>query len=105
VQDESISHGDLSVAPASKGSVVEEAENMFIYIVAIVDVDTRSRDSSVGIATCYVLDGRVAIPGRGTILLYSIASRPALGPTQPPIHWVPGALSPGVKQQGRESEH
>jgi hypothetical protein len=25
------------------------------------------------------------------------ASRPALGPTQPPIQWVPQALSPGVK--------
>jgi hypothetical protein len=25
------------------------------------------------------------------------ASRPALGPTQPPIQWVPGVLSPGVK--------
>jgi hypothetical protein len=23
---------------------------------------------------------------------------PALGPTQPPVQWVPGALSPGVKR-------
>jgi hypothetical protein len=26
------------------------------------------------------------------------ASRPALGPTQPSIQWVPGVLSPGVKR-------
>jgi hypothetical protein len=32
-------------------------------------------------------------------------SRTALGPTQPPIQWVPGALSLGVKRQGREADH
>jgi hypothetical protein len=29
----------------------------------------------------------------------------APGPTQPPIQWVPGALSPGVKRPGREADH
>jgi hypothetical protein len=28
---------------------------------------------------------------------FSMSSRPALGSTRPPIQWVPGALSPGVK--------
>jgi hypothetical protein len=28
-----------------------------------------------------------------------------LGPTQPPIQWVPGALSLGVKRPGREADH
>jgi hypothetical protein len=32
-------------------------------------------------------------------------SRPALGPTQPPIQWVPGALSLGVKRPEREADH
>jgi hypothetical protein len=27
------------------------------------------------------------------------------GPTQPPIQWVPGALSLWVKQPGREADH
>jgi hypothetical protein len=33
------------------------------------------------------------------------ASRKALGPTQPPIQWVPWALSLGVKRLGREADH
>jgi hypothetical protein len=28
-----------------------------------------------------------------------------LGPTQPPIQWVPGVLSLGVKRPGREADH
>jgi hypothetical protein len=29
----------------------------------------------------------------------------ALGPTQPPIQWVPGALSLGIKRAGCEADH
>jgi hypothetical protein len=39
------------------------------------------------------------------ILLFTTASRMALGPTQPPIQWVPGSLSLGVKRPGREAYH
>ena len=48
----------------------------------------RGRDSSVGIATRYGLDGPgIESPwGRG----FPHPSRPALGPTQPPLQWVPG---------------
>jgi hypothetical protein len=34
-----------------------------------------------------------------------MSSRPALGPTQPSIQRVPGALSPGIKRPGREADH
>jgi hypothetical protein len=38
-------------------------------------------------------------------VVYSTVHRPALGPTQPPILWVLGALSAGVKWQGCEGGH
>jgi hypothetical protein len=39
------------------------------------------------------------------ILLYSTASRPTRWSTQAPIQWALGAISPGVKRQGREADH
>jgi hypothetical protein len=39
------------------------------------------------------------------IFLFTTASRTALGPTQPPIQWVPGALSLGIERAGREADH
>jgi hypothetical protein len=39
------------------------------------------------------------------IFLFTTASRRTLGPTQPPIQWVPGALSMGVKRLEREADH
>jgi hypothetical protein len=41
-------------------------------------------------------------PGGGKNVIFFTSSRPALGSTQPPIQWVLGALSPGVKQPGHE---
>jgi hypothetical protein len=39
------------------------------------------------------------------IFLFTTASRTALGPTQPPIQWVPGVPSLEVKRPGREADH
>jgi hypothetical protein len=58
-------------------------------------------NSSVGYSDG--LDGPGSIPGRRKILLFSPTARSALGPTQPPVQWVPAALSPGVKRPGREA--
>jgi hypothetical protein len=60
----------------------------------------------VGRAAGYWLDDRgvgVQVPVASRI--FSKYSRPALGSTQPPIQWVPEALSAGVKRPGREADH
>jgi hypothetical protein len=41
---------------------------------------------------------------RGKIFPFSPASRPVLGPNQPPIQRVPGAISPETKQPGCEAD-
>jgi hypothetical protein len=61
---------------------------------------TTSRDSVFGIATIYGLDDRgvrVRIP-----VVSSIFASPR---RQPPVQWVPGALSPRIKRPGREADH
>jgi hypothetical protein len=64
----------------------------------------RRRDSVVGIATGRPRR-RSSSPGRVKSFLFSKSSRPALRSTQPPIQWVAGALSPGVKRPGSEADH
>jgi hypothetical protein len=44
-------------------------------------------------------------PGRVKNFLFSMSSKPVLGSTQPPIQWIPRAVSPGVKRPGREADH
>jgi hypothetical protein len=49
--------------------------------------------------------GRSSSPGRVKNFLFSRSASPVLRSTQPPVQWVPGTLSPGVKRPGREVDH
>jgi hypothetical protein len=49
--------------------------------------------------------GRSSSPIRVKNFLISTSSRPALGPTQFHIQWVPEAISAGVKRSGCEADH
>jgi hypothetical protein len=51
------------------------------------------RDSAVGIVICYGLDGPGIESRWGQD--FSQLSKPALGPTQPPIQWVLGLFPQG----------
>jgi hypothetical protein len=41
----------------------------------------------------------------GIFFLFDTVSRLALGPSQPPIQCVSGALSAGIKRPGRKADH
>jgi hypothetical protein len=73
--------------------------------ILIFSLNTVSWDSAVGIATAGRPRGQSLSPSTVNNFLFSALSRPTLGPTQPPIQWVPGDLSQGLKQQGHEANH
>jgi hypothetical protein len=63
-------------------------------------------DSVVGIWTGYGLfDRGVGVRVSVASRIFSASSRPAPRPTTPPIQWVPGTLSQGVKRHGRQADH
>jgi hypothetical protein len=69
-------------------------------IVLLIPKRARSRDSSVGIATGYGLDGRGSISAQGKEMsIFSTGSRSALGPTQP-LTMGTGSSIPGCKAAG-----
>jgi hypothetical protein len=81
-----------------------QKNNSYLFVIKIL---IRGRDSSVGTETCYELDGRGSILGRGKEF-----SSTVLGPDR---LWGPinnllsngyrGVLSPGVKRPRCEADH
>jgi hypothetical protein len=69
----------------------------------ILKVDSRVSSVVQRCVTGWTIEEFDSRQGLG--ILFTIVSRPALGPTQPPIQWVQGALSLGVKLLGREADH
>jgi hypothetical protein len=94
--------------PSVAGLVAETCKGKLLCspIKAVTLGGLLSRDSAVGIATGYGLNDRgirVRVPIGSRI--FSTSSRSALRSTQPPIQWVPGVLSPGLKLPGREADY
>jgi hypothetical protein len=67
---------------------------------------SKSCDSSIDVATG-LRAGRSGFDfrlGLG-IFLFATVTRPTLRPSQSPVRWVAGAVSPGVKRPGLEADH
>jgi hypothetical protein len=89
----------------SSFSVVSTNVFMHVYITIRKSFWTHCRRWRAGIAeSVYWLSTGwtvgVRFPVGVGIFLFTNASRPALGPAQPPIQWVPGAVSLGGKAAG-----
>jgi hypothetical protein len=67
----------------------------------------ESRSSVLGTTIGYGLDDRWGRNSSASKVKnsYLLHVGPALGPTKPPIQWVPEALSSGVKRPGHEADH
>jgi hypothetical protein len=91
--------------------LVKHKENLPFTLPSLIEISVHvvvSRDSSVGIALDYGLDdrgSRVRFSVGAGNFSFTTASRTALGPTQPPIKLVRGALSVGVERSCRKADH
>jgi hypothetical protein len=75
--------------------------NIFKWYGILTDV-SYSMQNFKGSSLGYGLDDRGSIPGRGwNFFLLATASGAALGPTQLPVRWLLGVLSPVVKWRYR----
>jgi hypothetical protein len=94
--------------PLKQNCFPENGFNFFDWI-SVVYGDNNLKYGA-GITTDYGLDGkgvgvRVLVRIRLSSSLPHISPALALGHSKPPIQCVPGALSLGVKRQGRQADH
>jgi hypothetical protein len=111
----------LSEEPVASSSKQSSSEMLIpIYQTTRRDFNTHCMRTSLSQIACFGsqgsvvssdwlragrLRGRSSSPGRVKNFLFSKSPRPALGSTQPPIQWVAGVHSLGVKRSGNEADH
>jgi hypothetical protein len=85
--------------------------NLIIHILASASIEYSNQGAMIAqSAYCWATGWTIWVLGFDSwwglgIFLFTTMSRMDLEPTQPPIQWVPGALSLGAKRPGRETDH
>jgi hypothetical protein len=94
--------GNESLYKISAGTLNTRKSGECLYWGTLL-LPNRSRCNSGSIVSYFGLDDREigvrSSQGQSIFPLTSV-SRPALGPTQPPVQWEPGVLSPGQSAAG-----
>jgi hypothetical protein len=76
------------------------------HITSLVDGDRNTLQKFVYYLYMLIFSKNfILFSQHGHIFVFSTASSPTLEPTQPPIQWVPRALTLAVKQQDHEADH
>jgi hypothetical protein len=78
----------LYIATCSDSQKIPQNITTCQFMFTVSSVQATDRGSSVGKATGYGLNGSGIESRWGRD--FSNTSRPALGPTQPPVQWLPG---------------
>jgi len=89
-------------------AVAHQLFRPMLIILRVVKVrwSNRLTREDVHLTCTNISCDNLSTPGRcKDFLLFTTASRPVLGPTQPPIEWIPGCLSLGVKRPGHEADY
>jgi hypothetical protein len=89
--------------------LIECLTNVFFYyyyfIPSVLLVSSLCLSDSIRFCFFHLI-GVLGFDSRRVLGIFLFtASRTVLGPTQPRIQWVPGALSLGIKRPGREADH
>lgn len=94
-----------TIPPPSVLKFLSTSEPLALFLVSLLHVSARIAHSWYWLGHWLDDEEIVLFTAEPQNALFFRTTRPALGPTQQPIQWVPAAVCPAVQQPGREPDH